>query len=225
MKHVFNNRDSIAGLVSLLLLINTYFFISKFSVHAIQEKAKESIKLNLVSRTSEALPVEKRTFIPPKPIQEPTRKQLKSNNSPVKTYAQNSTVAVKNETLENKSIPTRSTEKTPPQPINEVKSIVSNKLAEGQFINDVKVQIESHKIYPATAQRLGMVGTVEVSYVINRLGELVSERVITSSGYPLLDQAALQAVKSASYKSFPIDAWVGESQKEFHTKIVFNLDN
>lgn len=99
-----------------------------------------------------------------------------------------------------------------------------NAAAEGRFAKDVRAQIERKKIFPDSARDLGMSGVVEVVYVLDRAGSLLRADVATSSGYPLLDQAALRAVRSASFAAFPADAWVGENQKEFRTKLVFSIN-
>ncbi len=101
----------------------------------------------------------------------------------------------------------------------------SNGAAEGRFAQDVRAKIEQKKIFPETARELGMSGTVEVAYVLDRSGKLLKTEVAVSSGYPLLDQAAVRAVRSAVYAAFPQDAWIGEAQKEFHTKLVFSIIN
>jgi periplasmic protein TonB len=106
----------------------------------------------------------------------------------------------------------------------EAPTVRSDPGAEGRFAQEVRNRIERNKVYPVTARELGMTGTVEVMYVIDRGGGLIRAEIVTSSGYPLLDQAALRAVRSATHAAMPEDAWVGEKQKEFRTKLVFSLD-
>lgn len=101
----------------------------------------------------------------------------------------------------------------------------SNSAAEGLFAQDVRVSIERKKIYPETARNLGMSGSVEVMYVLDRSGKLLRMEIVSSSGYKLLDRAALAAVQAAAYKAFPADAWVGESSKEFRTRLVFSIND
>ncbi|MEK7738324.1 MAG: energy transducer TonB, partial [Pseudomonadota bacterium] len=99
----------------------------------------------------------------------------------------------------------------------------SNGAAEGRFAQDVRARIEKKKVFPDTARDLGMSGSVEIVYVLDRAGKLIKAEIAASSGYPLLDQAAVKAVRSSTYAPFPEDAWVGEKQKEFRTKLVFTL--
>ncbi len=101
---------------------------------------------------------------------------------------------------------------------------VSNGVAEGVFAQDVRSRIERKKIYPDTARDLGMSGEVEVMYELDRSGKLLRAEIVSSSGFNLLDQSALRAVKSASYQSFPQDAWIGANSKLFRTKLVFSIN-
>ncbi len=100
----------------------------------------------------------------------------------------------------------------------------SNAASEGRFAQEVRARIEQKKAYPDTARDLGMSGTVEVLYVLERSGHLAKAEIVSSSGYALLDQAAVRAVRSAAYSPFPEDAWVGEKHQEFRTKVVFSLN-
>lgn len=111
-----------------------------------------------------------------------------------------------------------------PMPVAPPVPRVSNGVAEGEFAQDVRKRIERKKIYPDTARDLGMSGEVEVLYELDRDGKLIRAEIASSSGFKLLDQAALAAVKSASYKAFPEDAWIGAKTQVFRTKLVFSLN-
>ena len=100
----------------------------------------------------------------------------------------------------------------------------SNGVVEGLFAQDVRNRIERQKIYPDRARDLGMAGEVEILYELNRSGDLIGAEISSSSGYKLLDQAALSAVKKATYKNFPVDAWLGIGSKVFRTKLVFSIN-
>lgn len=69
----------------------------------------------------------------------------------------------------------------------------------------IKRQIELAWNYPYEAQRKGMTGELTLRFQISRDGNLMNVRLINSSGYNILDEAALQAVKSAApYYPFPV---------------------
>jgi protein TonB len=62
----------------------------------------------------------------------------------------------------------------------------------------LRQRIERAKRYPSLARRLGMEGTVHVEFRIARDGSVEGVKVAKSSGYPLLDEASVQAIKRAA---------------------------
>lgn len=102
---------------------------------------------------------------------------------------------------------------------------VSNPTHEGAYVQKVRQQIEQHKVFPPLARKLDMSGTVEISYVIDRQGKLIGVEIAATSGSEILDKAALQAVRASVFPPIPEDAWRGETQKQFRTKLVYSLDN
>ncbi len=50
--------------------------------------------------------------------------------------------------------------------------------------------------YPGYAQRNHYQGTVRIDFTVDALGAIVSAKVTKSSGYPMLDEAALEVVKN-----------------------------
>lgn len=111
----------------------------------------------------------------------------------------------------------------PPTAVPQVQQ-KGNPDAESLFAQDVRSRIERKKIYPDAARDLGLSGEVEVLYELDRSGNLMRAEIVSSSGSKLLDQAALRAVKSAAYRSFPEDAWLGSNSKIFKTKLVFSIN-
>ena len=61
----------------------------------------------------------------------------------------------------------------------------------------IRREIERHKRYPARAKMMRKQGVVSVSFSVGADGSLLGERVTTSSGDESLDNAALEAVRSA----------------------------
>lgn len=100
----------------------------------------------------------------------------------------------------------------------------SNPAAESAYQAQARSEIDKQKRYPEEAQQLGMSGTVLVSYSIARDGHLLRAEIAQSSGFKLLDQAALQAVQRTRFEAMPADAWIGIKEQSFRTRIAFTLD-
>jgi len=58
--------------------------------------------------------------------------------------------------------------------------------------------IDRRKIYPRDAQRAGQEGVVAIAFTIDASGRVLSASVARSSGFPSLDQAALETARRAS---------------------------
>jgi protein TonB len=64
----------------------------------------------------------------------------------------------------------------------------------------------SHRRYPPVAQRMGYQGDVEIEFTVNAQGEILARKVLSSSGFPVLDRegdALLQRVRR--FPPFPKD--------------------
>ena len=72
-------------------------------------------------------------------------------------------------------------------------------------------------VYPAIARAAGMQGTVVVSAVISRTGAIESLRVL--SGPPMLQSAAMEAIRAARYQPYRLN---GEPT-EVETTITVNF--
>jgi periplasmic protein TonB len=68
----------------------------------------------------------------------------------------------------------------------------------------LSVALERNKRYPGDAKARREQGVVEVNFVIDRQGHLVSSRVIKSSGHTALDAEALALLKRS--EPFPLPA-------------------
>jgi protein TonB len=80
--------------------------------------------------------------------------------------------------------------------------------------------IRVEPIYPAAAQAAGQQGVVRLYVRVDRRGMVVEANVAQSSGYPLLDQAALDVIYR--WRFTPPDAQAAVAA-EFIKPIVFNL--
>jgi len=62
----------------------------------------------------------------------------------------------------------------------------------------LRAAIERHVVYPSLARRQGWQGKVVVTFLLGPGGQVRDLRVQQSSGYPSLDQSAVQAVERAA---------------------------
>jgi len=69
--------------------------------------------------------------------------------------------------------------------------------AESNYKGKVRSKVQRHFRYPKSADRAGVSGTVTVSFTISASGGVSSARIVKGSGSPVLDEAALNAVRKA----------------------------
>ncbi len=81
----------------------------------------------------------------------------------------------------------------------------------------IRAQQQNGLFYPPEAIAQNLEGVVEVLIFLNENGTVLAARVETSSGFPLLDEAALVAARAL--KSLPLDA-----PEEILLPIVFRLE-
>ena len=74
-------------------------------------------------------------------------------------------------------------------------------------------------IYPQIARAAGIQGTVVIQAIISKSGHIESARVL--SGSPMLQEAALQAVRAARYRTFLLNNQ--PTEVETTIRIVFHL--
>ena len=76
----------------------------------------------------------------------------------------------------------------------------------GLFTGKVRQQIANAKYYPRIARRRGMEGQPIIAFTLGKQGQLTKVDLVQTSGYQLLDQAALKAVhQAAPYPAIPIE--------------------
>jgi TonB family protein len=90
------------------------------------------------------------------------------------------------------------------------------------FADAVRRRIESKKRYPLAAQRSGISGEVGVRLTILRDGSLEDVMIAQSSGYDILDKAALGSVHRASPFP-PIPEESGEDKVHLTISLVFEI--
>ena len=91
-----------------------------------------------------------------------------------------------------------------------------------EFLSDVRRRIESNKTYPPTAIDAGIEGSSGVRMTITKDGQLEKVEIVDSSGYEILDKAALQSVRSAAPFP-PIPKNIGREKIEMNLYLVFRI--
>lgn len=72
------------------------------------------------------------------------------------------------------------------------------------YYDQIRKKVAHHQSYPRVARMQGLQGKVLVSFLLSKEGLIIESKVETSSGYEILDRAALEAVRSAQpYPPFP----------------------
>lgn len=91
-----------------------------------------------------------------------------------------------------------------PAPVEPVEvARVPGQISLDSFRRQILSSIERAKRYPRIASRMGLEGTVEISFLLTREGESVDVEVVESSGYAVLDQGGSRAVREASFPPIP----------------------
>ena len=155
-----------------------------------------------------------------KPVAKPAAKAQKAPASQAARSAQSAKAQAKPE-------PSSSTESfkgsATQQPVDSQSvASVDPKTIQRDYMAQLSVWINRHKRYPRQAQRRGQEGTVKLRFAMNRSGQLLSSEVLGSSGYPVLDQAALAMLKRAAPLP-PIPGELARQRLEVILPIAFDL--
>jgi TonB family protein len=73
------------------------------------------------------------------------------------------------------------------------------------YFSHIRDKIYLAWVYPQEAQRGGQQGVVQLHFTIQRSGEVSEATVIHSSGYRLLDEYAVKAVREANFNPIPAE--------------------
>ena len=89
------------------------------------------------------------------------------------------------------------------------------------YLAGLKRRIQNEWVYPEQAWSRGVSGDLLLVFTLNKNGSMTSLRLVQSSGFPILDQEALRAVKQAApFDQFPPE--MGEEPKNFAASFVYN---
>jgi len=73
----------------------------------------------------------------------------------------------------------------------------------GPYLTALRQRIQQSLRYPASARRRGVAGTVNVEILLHPNGTIGSVTLLESSSHPVLDEAALDTIRSLPRMPFP----------------------
>jgi len=91
------------------------------------------------------------------------------------------------------------------------------------YLMNIRKKIEANKIYPDIARKMGIEGAAEIEFTLNQNGSLKGIKILKTSGSKILDNAAINAVKSALPLP-PIPAKLKMHRITVKLLLVFKLD-
>jgi protein TonB len=104
--------------------------------------------------------------------------------------------------------------------------IKSQPPVESSYVAELKAYLEKIKKYPSSreARLTHPQGTVVLSLLIARSGQLQEIRIVSTSHSNLLDGEAIKTIKAGSLPPFPEQAFAGESAHEFKVNMEYSID-
>lgn len=92
--------------------------------------------------------------------------------------------------------------------VRRLTSVSTRQAVDAAYLHDWRQRVEAvgNKYYPEASVRYGIYGSLRLLVVIQRDGHLEDIKVLSSSGYALLDEAAIKIVRMAApYSPFPAE--------------------
>lgn len=90
------------------------------------------------------------------------------------------------------------------------------------YLSRLKIRIQREWDYPEEAQRSGISGELLMVFTLNKAGSLTFIRLVRSSGFPILDEEALRAVKiSAPFE--PFSSQMGDEPLNIQASFYYSL--
>lgn len=89
------------------------------------------------------------------------------------------------------------------------------------WVTAVSAWLAAHRTYPAQARERGQEGNVSVRFTVDRSGRVVEAAIVTASGVSVLDEAAMDMLRHATFPAFP--AGMTQAQVTITTSIRYSL--
>lgn len=180
------------------------------------EAGRTVVQLTLVPSAA-AIMVEPEPVVEPEPIIEP---QPKPVVEPVPVVAP---IPVPEPVIEPVAEPEQKAviEPTPEPAQEEAVEQVASMLEDKGVLTQATPVVGIRATYPRSSQRRGHQGTVVLSIQVLKNGKAGRVKIITSSGYPRLDEAAVKAAKAANYS--PAEQFGKAVESQLTQPVTFEL--
>lgn len=110
------------------------------------------------------------------------------------------------------------------QPDSSISDEALNNAQQNFLLGEIHNRLSQYMSYPAHARRRGWEGSVMIEFNVDEQGFLHNIHLARTSGYTLLDNAALTAVKKVSY--IPLNQWGGILQPvALQLPVIYRLTN
>ncbi len=96
-------------------------------------------------------------------------------------------------------------------------------MARARIRGRLKTDLSHYFWYPAVARRLGWQGSVRIQFRIEPDGRLTNVRVAQGSGYAVLDESAIQALRKVSHlPEAPV--WLEGRAIDIELPVIYRLE-
>lgn len=202
----FTNHKAQAFYISVLIFAPLMFFFINIITHKVIRVADDKFALSMkqfIINQEAPVPVETPIIpeiIPPEPIPQPV---IKPKPKPIKK------IVKKKKMPSPKPVPIEEVIETPPPPPPSTSQKKGEQMQnlnfsqdDNPFLRELKQAIDAARTYPRQARKMRMQGQVLISFVWLEEKFLRELKILKSSGYKILDENALQTIKTASAR-FP----------------------
>lgn len=165
----------------------------------------------------------------PKPVKKKKKKVPEKKKKPIEKKPE--TDLPPNDFKNTQEAPSPTKVETPPQPAQTAAPVAAGPTpadlarvanAKNMWLLAFEKHIKKYRKYPKAAKRKNQVGTPNVTFVIDRQGNLVGARVSRGSGVETLDEEAVAMFQRATPLP-PVPAEMEGATLQFTMPIVFNL--
>ncbi len=191
-----------------------------FNLHNSQEQGRSTLNIELLAQPKK---IDKVAILPkPKPKPKPKPEFIEPAN---KTAKKEKLISVKNSTEKTTSIRLEKKQiKSSAKPSSVQSSLPTNNISTQKKYNGnptkqsttqiqalLNNQLNKHFYYPKAAQRKNRQGSVLLTFSISSLGKIENIHVSKSSGFKILDKAAIKALKEVDAREDLAKALNGDS--------------